>query len=217
MTADWKADTRAFYETRGIGARIGLGKSPAVLVVDMTRPFTDPSHPVGSDQTTALQHIARLLEVARDHNVPVVYTTMAYLDETRDAVTWGRKMPALRHLRLDDPAATQIDPRIAPTANDFVLSKRAPSAFFETGLVPLLIPMRIDTVIVTGCATSGCIRASVVDALSYGYRVAVPAECVSDRAPEPHAANIFDMDAKYADVLSVEDIVAYIDSLANDR
>jgi nicotinamidase-related amidase len=77
--------------------------------------------------------------------------------------------------------------------------------------------MRIDTVIVTGCATSGCIRASVVDALSYGYRVAVPAGCVSDRAPEPHAANIFDMDAKYADVMPVEDIVTYIDSLANDR
>jgi len=213
VTTGWEAETRAFYETRGISAQVGLGESPAVLVVDMTRSFTDPEHPVGSDQTTAIGAITTLLDIARAHQVPILYTTMAFLDQTRDAVTWGRKMPALKHLRLDDPASTEVDLRIAPAPGDLVLNKRAPSAFFGTGLVSLLIPMRIDTLVVAGCATSGCIRATVVDALSYGYRVAVPADCVSDRAVGPHDANIFDMDAKYADVMPLDDITDYLASL----
>ena len=213
MYGDWAAETCTFYESRGIGARVGLGESPAILVVDMTRSFTDPAHPVGSDQTPALEAIAKLLGSARAGRIPVFYTTMAFLDQTRDAVTWGRKMPALRHLRLDDLAATEIDPRIAPAPGDIVLNKRAPSAFFGTGLVSLLVPKRIDTLIVVGCATSGCIRATVVDALSFGYRVAGPAGCVSDRAVGPHDANIFDMDAKYADVMSLADVTNYLSSL----
>lgn len=206
------ADTRAFYESRGIGARVGLGRSPAIVVVDMTRPFTDPGHPVGSDQTMALDAIAVVLSAARIQQVPVFYTTMAFLDDVRDAVTWARKMPSLQQLRLGDAASTEIDPRIAPAPGDCVLNKRAPSAFFGTGLVSLLVPMRIDTLVVVGCATSGCVRATVVDALSYGYRVAVPAGCVSDRAVGPHDANLFDMDSKYADVMPVEKVVAYLEA-----
>jgi nicotinamidase-related amidase len=217
MTSGWAAETRSFYATRGIGARGGLGESPAVLAVDMSRSFTDPDHPVGSDQTRSLAAIARLISVARTRNVPVVFTTMAFLADTRDAVTWGRKMPALQHLRLDDPAATEIDPRIAPAPGELVLNKRAPSAFFGTGLVSMLIPMRIDTLIVAGCATSGCIRATVVDALSYGYRVAVPDECVADRAVGPHDANLFDIDAKYADVMPLDDVTQYLESLDGRR
>jgi nicotinamidase-related amidase len=217
VTAGWASDTRAFYSSRGIGARVGLGVSPAVLVVDMTRSFTDPGHPVGSDQDAAVAAIASLLGVARAREVPVVYTTLAFLDRARDAGTWGRKMPALEHLRLDDPASVEIDPRIAPASDDLVLNKRGPSAFFGTGLVSLLIPQRIDTLIVTGCATSGCVRATVVDALSYGYRVAVPATCVADRAAGPHDANLFDIDAKYADVLPLGDVTAYLESLDGRR
>jgi nicotinamidase-related amidase len=217
MTTEWAAETRAFYEARGISARVGLGESPAVLVVDMTRSFTDPDHPVGSDQTRALGAIATLLDTARGQRVPVFYTTMAFEDQARDAVTWGRKMPALAQLRLDDPASVEVDPRIAPVPGDLVLNKRAPSAFFGTGLVSLLVPLRVDTLIVTGCATSGCVRATVVDALSYGYRVAVPAECVSDRAVGPHEANVFDINAKYADVMPLNDVTAYLGSLDSPR
>ena len=213
MGSESTAETRAFYESRGIGARVGLGESPAILVVDMTRSFTDPVHPVGSEQTSALASIANLLSSARAREVPIFYTTLAFLDKTRDAVTWGRKMPALADLRVDDPAAMEIDPRIAPEPGDIVFNKRAPSAFFGTGLVSLLIPMRIDSLIVAGCATSGCIRATVVDALSFGYRVAVPAECVSDRAVGPHEANMFDIDTKYADVLTLSDVTSYLCAL----
>jgi len=213
----WEAATRSFYEERGIGARVGLGESPAVVVVDMTQSFTNAEHPVGSDQTPAIEAIAGVLAVARAKKVPVLYTTMAFRDQASDAVTWARKMPSLKRLRLDDSASTEVDPRIAPATGDVVLNKRAPSAFFGTGLVSLLVPMRIDSLIVVGCATSGCIRATVIDALSYGYRVGVPKSCVSDRAEGPHDANVFDIDAKYADVMALEAVTTYFESLDNLR
>jgi nicotinamidase-related amidase len=217
VSANWAKATREFYEARGITSRVGLGESPAVVVVDMTRPFTDPTHPVGSDQTAAVGEIATLLSAVREQSIPVFYTTMAFAQDTRDAVTWGRKMPALSHLCIDDPASSEIDPRIEPGPDDFLLSKRAPSAFFGTDLIAQLVPRRIDTLIVAGCSTSGCVRATVVDALSYGYRVAVPAGCVADRAPGPHDANIFDMDSKYADVMPLTEILEYVTSVRRSR
>lgn len=217
VNADWAPETRAFYETRGIGAQVGLGASPAILVVDMTRSFTDPEHPLGSDQTPAVHAIAELLGAARDARIPVFYTTMAFLRDAADAVTWSRKMPGLKSLLSDDPASMEVDPRIAPAPNEIVINKRGPSAFFGTGLVSLLIPMRVDTLIVAGCATSGCVRATVVDALSHGYRVAVPANCISDRAPGPHEANLFDIDSKYADVLPLDEITTYLSSVSGPK
>jgi maleamate amidohydrolase len=122
-------------------------------------------------------------------------------------------MPALGKLMINDPEAIEIDPRIAPGNDDIVFNKRAPSAFFETGFVSMLVPMRVDTLIVTGCATSGCIRATVIDALSYGYRVAIPSDCIADRAEGPHEANLFDMDSKYGDVTSGDAVIEYFKSL----
>lgn len=211
--SDWREQTRDFYGARGIGARGGLGESPAVVVVDMARAFTNPSHPVGSDQVEAIASTNRLLTAARSCNVPVFYTTLAFLEGVRDAVTWGRKMPALADLMVNDLEAMEIDPRIAPEPDDIVFNKRAPSAFFETGFVSLLVPLRVDTLVVTGCATSGCVRATVVDALSYGYRVAIPSDCVADRARGPHEANLFDMDSKYGDVMSGGAVIEYFESL----
>jgi maleamate amidohydrolase len=209
----WEAETRAFYERRGISGRVGGGSRPALLVVDMTRAFTNPDHPVGADQTSPVEAIARLLAVSRASGVPAFFTSLAYEPDGSDAGVWGQKMPALLSLRRDDPAAVEVDDRIAPVDGELVLSKRAPSAFFGTGLTGLLTPLGIDTVIVTGCSTSGCIRASVVDAVSYGYRVIVPTECVSDRVPGPHQANLFDIDAKYGDVMPLDQVIAYLSAL----
>lgn len=210
MTSAWQEETREFYASRGIGARVGLGDSPAVVVVDMTRAFTDPTHPVGADQTETLNGIQRLLAAARAANAPAFYTTLAFSQDASEAPTWARKMPALAELRIGDPVAMEIDPRIAPWEGELVFNRTAPSAFFGTGFVSMLVPRRVDTLIVAGCATSGCIRATVIDALSYGFRVGVPRECVGDRATGPHVANLFDMNAKYADVLSVEDVIRYL-------
>jgi len=157
-----------------------------MLVIDMARAFCDPAFTVGADQTPAVESIARLLESAREQGVPVYFTTVAYLASGVDGGTFVQKIPALRDLLVDDPAATEIDPRIAPVEGEVVLVKKYPSAFFHTHLVSMLIAAQIDTLIVTGCSTSGCIRATTVDAVSYGYRVIVPEEAVSDRWPAPH-------------------------------
>jgi maleamate amidohydrolase len=206
-------ETEPFYRQRGFGTRIGFGERPALLVIDMARAFCDPSFKVGADQTPAVEAIATLLVPAREQGIPVCFTTVAYLPGGRDGGTFVKKIPALCELIVDDPAAAEIDPRIAPVEGEIVLMKKYPSAFFHTHLVSLLIADRIDTVIVTGCSTSGCIRATAVDAVSYGYRVAVPEEAVSDRWQAPHEASLFDIDAKYGDVVTVSEVVDYLRAL----
>jgi maleamate amidohydrolase len=202
-----------FYRQQGFSTRIGFGERPALLVIDMARAFCDPSFMVGGDQTPAVEAIAKLLVPAREQGIPVCFTTIAYLPGGRDGGTFVEKVPALRELLVDDPAATEIDPRIAPIDGEIVLMKKYPSAFFHTHLVSLLIADRIDTVILTGCSTSGCVRATAVDAVSYGYRVGVPVETVSDRWQGPHEASLFDIDAKYGDVVPVSEVVDYLRAL----
>ncbi len=207
----WAGETRELYRGRGIGDRVGYGRAPAIVVVDMSRAFTDPSYRVGADQADTVEAIARVLAAARERgDVPVFFTTMAYEADGLDAGMWGRKVPALLDLRVDDAAAMQIDERIAPAESDLVLNKKFASAFFGTPLAPLLAARGVDTVILTGCSTSGCVRATAVDAVSHGYRLIVPEECVADRAPGPHHANLFDIQAKYGDVVSVSEVLDYL-------
>lgn len=202
-----------FYTKLGFGTRIGLGERPALVVIDMARAFCDPAYKVGTDQTAALEAIAELLPTAREQGVPVYFTTVAYRADGRDGGTFGEKVPALRELVVDDPAATEIDPRIAPVEGEVVYTKKYPSAFFQTHLLSMLIVDRIDSLILTGCSTSGCVRATAVDAVSYGYRVAVPVQAVADRWEGPHEAALFDIDAKYGDVVSVAEVVEYLRAL----
>jgi maleamate amidohydrolase len=123
---------------------------------------------------------------------------------------WGRKIPALLDLRVDDETAVQIDERIAPAENALVFNEQLASTFFGTPLAPLLASRGIDMIILTGCSTSGCVRATAVDAVSYGYRLIVPQGCVADRAPGPHHANIFDIQAKHGDVVRVAEVLEYL-------
>lgn len=211
VTAErWDPGTWQRYSEQGLGAQVGFGQKPAILVVDMSKAFNDPSYKVGSDQTETVMMIARLLAVARPLHVPVFFTTMAYLPDGSDAGMFGKKMPATLQLRLDDSAAVQIDDRIAPIDGEFVINKKCASAFFGTNLLPLLITKGVDTLIVTGCSTSGCIRATAIDGASYGFRVIVPQECVSDRAEGPHYANLFDIAAKYGDVVPLSEVVTHL-------
>jgi maleamate amidohydrolase len=203
----------SLYRERGIGSAVGFGSRPAILVVDMTKAFTNPFHRVGAEMTTTVEAIARLLAVARRHQVRIFFTTLAFEQDEQDSGVWGEKIPALRDLLLSDPAAVQIDERIAPMPGETIINKKRPSAFFGTPLLPLLIAARIDTIILTGCSTSGCIRATAIDAVSYGFRVILPEECVADRAKEPHYANLFDIQAKYGDVVSLEKVTKYLSSL----
>jgi nicotinamidase-related amidase len=212
----WGAETLELYRARGIGARTGFGQSPALLVIDMAVAFNDPSYKVGGDQSSAIEAIARLLPVARAAEVPVFFSTTAYHPDGKDAGIFGEKVPALLELQLGDPGV-EIDPRLAPDEGEIVITKKFASCFFQTNLASLLVYEGIDTVILTGCSTSGCVRAAALDAVSHGYRVIVPQECVADRAEGPHWANLFDIDAKYGDVMRLDDVIAAIEQLPAGR
>lgn len=202
----WGADTERLYADRNIGAKVGFGERPCLLIIDMANAFTDLSYKLGTDLSDVLAGIGGLLRAFRSAGRPVIYTTTAYEKDLRDAGTFGIKIPALAELQLGSKAV-EIDPRISPLPDEMVLVKKFGSAFFMTNLAALLISQGVDTVVATGASTSGCVRASVIDACSYGFRAIVPVEAVGDRAEGPHWANLFDMDAKYADVVRVEDVI----------
>jgi maleamate amidohydrolase len=200
--------TSDVYGERGFGGRQGAGKRPCLLVVDLNYAFTDPASQLHCDTEEAVASVAELLTAARAAGAPVVFTTIEY-DEAaaRVAAAFVAKAPALLNMTPGSRWAA-IDERIAPEPGEPVLIKLFASAFFGTSLASLLTAEGCDTVIVTGASTSGCVRASVVDALQYGYRVIVPREAVADRAAGPHDAALLDIDAKYGDVLGVSEVVA---------
>jgi nicotinamidase-related amidase len=201
----------------GFHGRAGFGKKPALVVVDVNRGFTDPASPLVCDLDGCVAAIARLLAAFRQAELPVVFTTVCYDDLGRQAAAvFVEKVPALLVL---EPGSewVEIDPRIAPAEGEPVLAKQFASAFFGTTLASLLASAGCDTVVVTGASTSGCVRATAVDALQHGYRVVVPREAVGDRNPAAHEANLYDLDTKYADVVSLEETLAYLEELAAVR
>jgi maleamate amidohydrolase len=201
----------------GFHGHAGFGRRPALVVVDVNLGFTDPRSPLVCDLDDVVGAIGRLLVETRAAGLPVVYTTVAY-DEAarRTAAAFIEKVPALLTLEAGS-RWVEIDPRIAPLPDEPVLNKLFASAFFGTSLASFLAAERCDTVIVTGASTSGCIRATVVDALQHGYRPVVPREAVGDRNPTAHDANLYDMDAKYADVVSVEETLAHLAAAGAER
>ncbi len=200
----------ATHEDFGYGARkIGYGNRPAILVVDFQRAFTDPEFELGrSDHVTrAVDNTVKLLEVARAHEVPVAKCYTAFESE-RDIQHW--KLDVLHERFWYGDPSTEIEPRIHDGDYDFTFCKTAPSIFFETPLKTFLIKNQVDTTIICGCTTSGCVRATIIDAFSYGYRVIVPEPCVGDMASGPHDDNLRDVGRRYADVTTLEDVIAYL-------
>jgi maleamate amidohydrolase len=198
----------------GFHGRAGFGARPALVVVDVNRGFTDPASPLVCDLDDCVAAIAELLDAFRSAGLPVVFTTVCYDDfGKRAAAVFIEKIPALLVL---EPGSewVEIDPRIAPVEGEPVLSKVFASAFFGTTLASLLSTAGCDTVVVTGASTSGCVRATALDALQHGYRVVVPREAVGDRNPAAHEANLYDIDTKYGDVVSVGEVVAHLEELA---
>jgi len=205
------SSTDATYERAGFGAPVRRGERPAIVVVDLTKGFTDPAYPTGADLTDVVAATTRLVEAAHP-DVPVVYTTIGYTPAEMSSVVWLDKAPGMRALEVGSEAV-EIDARLPFSDADHLIMKKGASAFFGTGLASLLASLRVDTVIVCGATTSGCVRATAVDALQSGYPVLVPRECVGDRADGPAEANLFDIQAKYGDVISLEDALAYVGGL----
>lgn len=187
----------------GFGERQGGGSRPALLVIDMSLGFTSPESPLHCDLEDVVAAIAKLLDAARSGDRPVVFTTVSYGEgEKAVAKAFIDKVPALLALAADGPY-TAIDPRLAPLAHEPLLNKLFASAFFGTSLQSLLAAHDCDSVVVTGASTSGCVRATAVDVLQNGYRLVVPREAVGDRNRAAHDQALYDIDAKYGDVVSL--------------
>ena len=207
------ADERARYAKGNMGKRVGFGARPAILVVDMTRAFTEDRFPLGCSAagTPCARAIRTLLDAARPLELPVVYTRY---DAFAADAEWGRWLDKGTGAEPDSlmrgPEAHEIADLLKPAARDLVVTKSKPSAFFGTPLAAMLTYLGADTLIVTGMVTSGCVRATVVDAFSYNYRVIVPIECVADRSATSHEVNLFDMDMKYADVVPLAEVLSHL-------
>jgi maleamate amidohydrolase len=193
------------YRRQGMGQTIGIGVAPALVIVDFVVGFTDPRHFGGGNIGPAIERTVALLALARARGWPVVHTRVVYADDGSDCGGFTVKIPALRGLTETSPLS-QIVAELTPRAGEMVLRKHNASAFFGTELAGWLAGRRIDTLLVSGCTTSGCIRATVVDSCSHNFRTIVVSDCVGDRALAPHAANLFDMGQKYADLMTLDDI-----------
>jgi maleamate amidohydrolase len=197
----------------GFHGRAGFGRRPALVVIDVNLGFTDPDSPLVCELDDVVEAIRRLLGETRRAGLPVVYTTVSYDEgDRRTAAAFIDKVPALLTLETGS-RWVEIDPRIAPQAGEPVLNKLFASAFFGTALSSLLTAAGCDSVIVTGASTSGCVRATVVDAIQHGYRPVVPREAVGDRNLAAHEANLYDIDAKYGDVVSTDEVVAHLEEI----
>lgn len=197
----------------GFHGRAGFGSRPALVVIDVNVGFTSPESPLVCDLEEVVAAIRTLLGEARQAGIPVVFTTVSYTEgDKRTAAAFLDKIPALLTLEAGSPWV-EIDPRIAAREDEPVLNKLFASAFFGTALSSLLAANGCDSLIVTGASTSGCVRATVVDAIQHGYRPIVPREAVGDRNPDAHAANLYDIDTKYGDVVSLAEVVEHLEEI----
>jgi len=203
---------QSHYDKIGFSERTGFGKQPAILVIDMCRGITEPGK-MYIDMDEHIPCISSILDAARRIGAPVIFTTVAFHADLADAGIFGKKVPLVQNLLYGSPLV-DIDPRLAVLDTDHLLVKKFPSAFYGTHLQSMLTGLGVDTTVVVGNSTSGCVRATVCDSVSGGFRTIVPEDCVADRAQLSHTVNLFDMDAKYADVVSSKEVVSYLDDLA---
>lgn len=228
MASEWRdvipPGDRAIYDAAGYGRRGRRGTSPALVVIDVTYGFIGRERlPIlesiarypnscGERGWEAMERIARIVEQAREVAAPIYYTAGVTDHAVAHAGRWREKHPRT----LDQPDdAQEIPEPIAPRDGDVVIRKTKPSVFYGTPLLSSLVDRGIDTVIATGCTTSGCVRATVVDAFSNGFATIVVEDAVFDRGELSHAVNLFDMDQKYADVIGTEETIAYLTSLGD--
>ena len=196
-------------------ARFGFGRKPALVNVDLQKAYTAVGEFVTAYETDTKQlaYINQVAELARAKRLPVVWTYVAYTDSGEDCGVWGTRSntpDSLQNIKVGSRRSQFDDRLVIDPHYDIIINQRMASAFHETNLASLLTFHRCDTLIVTGGSTSGCVRATVVDGLSHSYRTVVPEECVADKHESPHFANLYDMAVKYADVVPVAEVIAYL-------
>jgi maleamate amidohydrolase len=195
------------YRKQQFGQRTGFGKTPALLVIDFVNGFHDPEILGGGNIAEAVVATVPLLAFFRERGLPVIFTRIVYAEDGSDASLWCEKVPRLKELTERAHASRVVD-ALAPRPRELIIRKTQASAFFGTHLSACLTAKGIDSLVVAGCTTSGCVRASVIDAMSLNYRTVVATDCVGDRALGPHDANLFDMGQKYSDLMTGKEIVS---------
>ena len=208
MSSDLADNYRGAFD-----GRLGFGERPALLLVDLTQAYFDESCPLYAGAEEALSSAIRIREAAREASIPVIYTNVVYRADGSDGGVFFRKVPVLENFVAGHPMGAWA-PGIQPAEDEVVISKQYPSAFFGTPLDSILKDMQIDTLIIAGVTTSGCIRATCVDTMSYGYVPIIVADACGDRHEAPHEANLFDMNAKYADVVSEAETIEFLRNLS---
>ena len=177
----------------------GVGNSPALVVVDMCKGFVDPSSPLGFDCPELVTSNIQLVKKFREKKLPIIFTTTIYRDN-KEAKIFRKKLPALNILQPNSPEVSFLD-ELSPTNEDTLIEKKFASAFFETNLADHLKKLHVDTLIITGVTTSGCVRATALDSLQNNFLTIIVEDCVGDRNLDAHKANLFDLNTKYADVI----------------
>ncbi len=195
----------------GFGGTLALGHRPVVLSIDLMRSYFDPDSPLCLPSTGCLESASRIIQKARAHQVPVIHTRVEYGGGGIDGGLFVKKVPALELLIGSNPL-NDFMPEVAPVDGELVLTKQYASAFFGTSLVSTLQANSFDTIVVLGVSTSGCVRATAVDALQYGFTAVVVRDAVGDRQPGPHEANLYDIQAKYAEVIDEAVAITYLEN-----
>lgn len=203
----------AYYTTRGWCGPVGFGERPALIVIDLARAWMDPDSKVGTDLSAVVGNVVRLLAKARLAKIPIFFTTIAYEPNLSDAGEVRRKK--LQHCEefIKGSQNVELLPQLERRPEEVLIVKQRPSAFFGTTLLSQLIGHRVDTLIITGCSTSGCIRATAESAMDNNFHVIVPREAVGDRCRSAHEANLFDINARYADVIPLQEVLEYLEKL----
>ncbi|MBS0986254.1 MULTISPECIES: isochorismatase family protein [Acetobacter] len=199
----------ARYEKQGFGNEIGIAGGIGLLIVDFVNGFADPDAFGGGNIPQAMERTRTLLAEARHHGWKIAHTRIVFADDGSDANIFSMKVPSMLGLTENNPASA-IVPELAPLPGEYVVRKTVPSAFAGTPLAAWFVTHGVQTVVVAGCVTSGCVRASVLDAMQAGFRPVIVSDCVGDRAIGPHEANLFDMAQKCGDVMSLETLLSRI-------
>jgi maleamate amidohydrolase len=200
------------YEDAGFGVRVPRGPKPALIVIDFSYGFTDAHYPTASDANKQIEITNLLIASVRKKLVPVIFTVISFSEAELETLAWLRKAKGMKAL-VDGSRLVEIDERLDRLAGDAVVVKKGASAFFGTNLAAHLSSAGIDTAILTGATTSGCVRASAVDAVQSGFNVLVIADACADRAAPPHDAALYDIDQKYGDVIKSSDGLSYLNGL----
>ncbi|WP_336967423.1 isochorismatase family protein [Sphingobium aromaticiconvertens] len=208
-----KPDLNADYAAAGFGGKLVFGQRPVLLIVDVVMAYLDPASPLYAGVEDALASNERLAAAARAAGVPIIFTNVVYEPGGIDGGMFFRKVPALKAFERDSPAGA-FPPSLQPLPGEMILSKQYPSAFFGTSLASTLHAARFDTLLITGFSTSGCVRATALDALCHGFAPFVVREACGDRDARPHEQNLFDIAAKMAEVVNEDDAIALMATVA---